>query len=163
METFSFNQIPSSLDEFKNLPEANLDSPYKTSALALLALMNFEKDTDLAFAMLDFLKGPEPCSTYEKQFITERLKNKQYKINSFFSGATPENGYNPTAPLTITIESNPYSFTEENWALMLVNSSGADSLRQIKLRKKPSTNQWFLNELLCLSDIRLPIEADPWA
>ena len=66
-------------------------------------------------------------------------------------------------PYAVSVASNPYSFTNENWAVMHVQSSGADSLRQIKLRKKPSTGQWFLNEIQCLSDIRIPVEADPWA
>jgi len=46
---------------------------------------------------------------------------------------------------------------------MYVTSGGADSPRPIKLRKKPSTGQWFLNEIQCLSDIRTPVAADPWA
>ena len=33
----------------------------------------------------------------------------------------------------------------------------------IKLRKKPSTGQWFLNDIQCLADIRVPVEEDPWA
>ena len=33
----------------------------------------------------------------------------------------------------------------------------------IKLRKKPSTGQWFLNDIQCLSDIRVPASEDPWA
>ena len=49
------------------------------------------------------------------------------------------------------------------WATMFVKSSGADSPRQIKLRKKPSTGQWFLNDIQCLSDIKVPANLDPWA
>ena len=40
---------------------------------------------------------------------------------------------------------------------------GADSARQIRLRTKPSTGQWFLWEQFLLSDIRVPVSADPWA
>ena len=42
-------------------------------------------------------------------------------------------------------------------------SGGADSARQIKLRTKPSTGQWFLWEQFLLADIRKPVSADPWA
>ena len=73
------------------------------------------------------------------------------------------NGYTPAMPYTIKVRDNPYSYPEENWATMHIKSSGADSDRQIKLRRKPSTGQWFLNEIQCLSDIRVPAEADPWA
>lgn len=162
-ETFAFTQLPQSLQQLKALPEARLDTPFQTAALAIAALGCFEQDPNTAFEMLDFLKGPAPTSPYEKQFIQERLKGKQYKVLSFFAGATPQNGYQPTVPYTITVSENPYSYPEENWATLYVTSGGADHPRPIKLRKKPSTGQWFLNELQCLADIRVPVEEDPWA
>lgn len=162
-ETFSFSSLPADPQALKALPEASLDSPFKTAALTVVALCRYEQDPDAAVEMLNVLKGPAPVSTYEKQFIRERLAGKGYKILSYFAGATPENGYQPTTPYTITVSENPYSFDTENWATLYVTSSGADDPRPIKLRKKPSTGQWFLNDIQCLSDIRLPVEADPWA
>ncbi len=140
-----------------------MDTAYKTAALAMAALLNYKNDAEAAFEMLDYLKGPEAVSTYEKQFIKERLAGKEYKIGSYFAGATTENGYVPSMPLQITVSDGPNSFTEENWAYVFVTSAGADSPRQIKLRRKPSTGQWFINELMCLSDIRVPVAQDPWA
>ncbi len=163
MAVITFNTLPGNLDELKALPEANLDSPFKTVALTMAALCSFESNFDGMVEMLDFLKGPDSVSNYEKQFIRERLNGKQYKVNSFFAGATPENGYAMSVPYTIEVKDNPYSYTEENWATMYVKSSGADSERTVKLRKKPSTGQWFLVEIQCLSDIRVPVASDPWA
>lgn len=162
-ETFVFTNLPQSQENLMALPEADLSSPFKTAALSLVALLMYEKNPETSFAMLDALRGPEPLSAYGKSFIKERLTGKEYKVKSFFKGATVENGYEPTTPYTITITDNPYSYAEENWATVYVKSAGADSERGIKLRKKPSTGQWFLNELLCLSDIRVPASADPWA
>lgn len=162
-ETFSFSALPMSLDDLKALPEASLDSAFKTTALTVLVLCRYETDPSAALEMLDFLKGPEQVSTYEKQFIAERLKGKGYKARSFLAGATPENGYQPTTPYTVTVSENLYSFDNENWATLYVTSSGADDPRPIKLRKKPSTGQWFLNDIQCLSDIRVPVAEDPWA
>jgi len=161
--TITFNSLPKTQSEIMSLPESTLDTPFKTTALALAALANFENSPADTFAMLDFLKGPEPTSAYEKQFIKDRLNGKNYKVLSFFAGATPENGYTPSVPYSITVSDNPYFYSTENWATMYVKSSGADSERSIKLRKKPSTGQWFINEIQCLSDIRVPVEADPWA
>lgn len=163
MNTFIFTSLPENVQQLQGLPEAALTSPYQTAALAIAALCRFEQDPEAVFQMLDVLKGPAPTSPFEKQFIRERLAGKTYKPFSFFQGATPENGYTPQKPYTITVRSNPYSFNNENWATLYVQSGGADSPRGIKLRKKPSTGQWFLNELQCLSDIRLPIAEDPWA
>ncbi|MBQ4602439.1 MAG: hypothetical protein IJB24_06200 [Clostridia bacterium] len=160
---FIFTSLPTNLTELMELPEAILNSPYKTAALTLVVLCNYGNDPGLTFEMLDFLKGPENVSEYEKQFIRERLKGKEYKTFSYFKGATPENGYTPIKPYTVSVSENPYSFPDENWATLYVKSSGADSPRGIKLRKKPSTGQWFLNDIQCLSDIRIPVVDDPWA
>lgn len=161
--TFTFTELPKDVEELRALPESALDTPFKTTALALAALCNYEKDTEATYGMLDFLKGPDTVSEYEKQFYKERLTGKYYKVFSFFAGATVENGYKPSVPYTVTVTANAYSYPEENRATMWVQSSGADSLRSVKLRKKPSTGQWFITEIQCLSDIRIPAAEDPWA
>jgi len=162
-ETFTFQALPTSVAELKAIPEASLDSAFKTAALTVAVLCNFENDPEGTYEMLDFLKGPESVSTAEKQFIRERLQDKVYKVFSYFAGTSPENGYTPTQPYTISVIENPYSFDNENWATLYVQSSGADNPRGIKLRKKPSTGEWFLNDIQCLSDVRIPTEKDPWA
>ena len=162
-ECFSFTAVPQNLSELQALPEATLDTPFKTAALTILALCLYKDNHDIVLEILDFLKGPESVSPYEKQFIKERLTDKYYIPFSYFIGATPENGYAPSAPFTIEVFENPYSFDNENWATLWVKSGGADNMRSIKLRKKPSTGQWFLNDIQCLSEIRVPKEADPWA
>ena len=162
-ESFTFAALPTNVAEMQALPEASLDSAFKTTALTIVALCRYEQSPDEAIEMLNFLKGPAEVSTYEKQFIKERLTGKMYKARSFFAGATPQNGYAPTVPYTITVSETPYSFDEDNWATLYVTSGGADDPRPIKLRKKPSTGQWFLNDIQCLADIRIPVEEDPWA
>ena len=161
--TFVFPAVPDNAGALSALPEASLLTPFQTAALSLLALLSYERNPETAYAMLDFLKGPETVSVYEKQFLRDRLQGKAYVVRSFFHGASPENGYTPSRPFTITVSAGPYSFSEENWAVLYVKSSGADSPRPVKLRRKPSTGQWFLNELQCLASIRLPAEEDPWA
>ena len=162
-ESFTFATLPTNVAELQALPEASLDSAFKTTALTLVALCRYEQSPDEAFEMLDFLKGPEDVSTYEKKFISEHLDGRLYKARSYFVGATPQNGYTPTTPYTITVSENPYSFDNENWATLYVTSGGADNPRPVKLRKKPSTGQWFLNDIQCLSDIRVPTSEDSWA
>lgn len=163
MESFSFESLPKNVQELKALPQASLDTPFKTAALTLAVLCHYEQNPDETYEMLDFLKGPEAVSNYEKQFLKDRLTGKFYKVKSFFAGATPQNNYEPSTPYTITVSDNSYSYPEENWATLYLQSGGADSPRPIKFRKKPSTGQWFLNEIQCLADIREPVLSDPWA
>ncbi len=162
-ESFTFNELPTNVSELQALPEASLDSAFKAAALTIVALSRYEKNPDEAIEMLNFLKGPDEVSNHEKQFIRERLEGKYYKVMSYFAGATPENGYKPTTPYKISVSENPYSFDNENWATLYVTSGGADNPRPIKLRKKPSTGQWFLNDIQCLADVRVPVAEDPWA
>ena len=162
-ETFTFDALPQTLEALQTLPEAKLDTAFKATALTILALSRYESDPQTAYAMLSWLKGPEDFSTSEKSFLQDRLRGKEYKVRSFFEGATPENDYTPNKPYVISVIENPYSFDNENWATLYVTSGGADNPRNIKLRKKPSTGQWFLNDIQCLSDIRLPKSEDKWA
>ena len=162
-ETFTFDALPQTLEALQALPEAKLDTAFKTTALTILALSRYESDPQTAYAMLSWLKGPEDFSTSEKSFLQDRLRGKEYKVRSFFEGASPENDYTPNKPYVISVIENPYSFDNENWATLYVSSGGADNPRNIKLRKKPSTGQWFLNDIQCLSDIRLPKSEDKWA
>ena len=162
-ETFTFTTIPRSVADLKALPESDLSTPFKTCALTMLVLLNYGDDVNATIEMLNFLKGPEPMNPYQIQFLKDRLVGKEYVVRSFFEGSSPQNNYIPTEPLKITVFDNPYSYPEAGWATLHMNSTGADSPRQIKCRLKPSTNQWFLVENLALSDIRTPVAADPWA
>ena len=48
------------------------DSAFKTTALTLLSLCCYEQDPAAAIEMLNFLKGPEDVSVYEKQFLQDK-------------------------------------------------------------------------------------------
>lgn len=161
--TFTFESLPKSVDELKALPEASLTSPFAVAALSVAALCSYEENKDACFEMLNLLKGPQPLTPFDYQFLRDRLGGKAYKPFSFFAGSSPANGYKPNAPYTITVSDNPYSYGDANYATLWLQSSGADSARPVKLRKKGSTGQWFLWDIQFLSDIRIPAEEDPWA
>lgn len=164
--TFTFETLPQNTGELQTLPIADMTDPYAVTALTIAALTRYKTSSGDCIKMLNFLKGPEPVSGYEAQFLRERLQGKEYKPFSFFDGATPANNYTPRRPYTITVNSNPYSFTTDSngheWCTLYVRSGGADNMRPVKLRKKASTGQWFLNDIQCLGDIRTPAADDPW-
>ena len=56
---FVFNSLPANIDELHTIPEFVMDSPYKTAALLLAVLCNYEKDPENTYAILDELKGPD--------------------------------------------------------------------------------------------------------
>ena len=108
-ETFTFEKLPESVQELQALPEASLDSPFKTAALSLCALCAYGADKAVGIEMLNFLKGPRPLSPAEISFLDDRFRDGQWYVPfSYFKGATPENNYNPTEPFTVEISSNPH-------------------------------------------------------
>ena len=163
--TVSFPQLPVNLAQLQAMPEGALRRPEHTAALTVAALCIYPVNKDAALEMLNYLQGPRGVTPYDKQFLADRFRDKDYVPRSYFAGATPQNNYEPSEPYTITVFENPYSRSQigEGYLTLHVCSGGADSPRQIKLRNKPSTGQWFLWEQFLLSDIRQPVANDPWA
>lgn len=160
--TVTLSLLPRNLDELKALPEADLHDPNGTAALALAALCRYAESVEDCVEMLNYLRGPRPMSPMELQFLRDRLVGKDYVPRSYFEGTSPQNGYTLQPPYRVTIRENPYSRQNEGYLTLHVHSSGADSDRNIVLRQKGSTGEWFLWELQCLSDIRIPTSMDPW-
>ncbi len=161
--TVNFSDLPVSLEQLRALPEARLTEPHFAAALLIPALCLWPVNEAEAQAMINFLKGPEGLSQREIQFIRDRLRGKDYLPSSYFAGATPQNGYSPASPYSVTVSENPYSYQEQGYAKLYLQSGGADSPRPVQLRFRPSTGEWFLWEQMLLSDIRQPVSADPWA
>ena len=55
-ESFTFAALPNSVAELQALPEASLDSAFKTTALTIAVLCAYEKNPDGCIEMLNFLK-----------------------------------------------------------------------------------------------------------
>ena len=102
------------------------------------------------------------CYGFDKSFIKDRfMDGKDYVPRSYFFGATPQNDYTPES-YRITVSENPYSYTNEGYAKLFIRSGGADSPREVLLRKAKD-GKWYLWEQYLLSDIRQPESANPWA
>ena len=149
-EKFTFASLPESLAEMQALPEASLDTPFKTAALTVLALCAYAADKNIGLEMLNFLN--------------DRFRDgKTYLPFTYFVGATPDNNYTPSQPYTIIIESNHVSGEEKDYMKLFIPCGGADDPRPIKMRQRGSDGKWFLWEQYLLTGVRTPKEADPWA
>lgn len=163
--TFTFQVLPESLAEMQALPEASLDSPFKTAALALCALCAYAADKNIGTEMLNWLRGPRgELSNMDKQFLNDRLSDGHYYIPfSYFNGATPDNDYTPSEPFTVRITANSHSYENAVYASLWLTSGGADSPRNFSLRKVESTGKWYLCDQFVLVGIREPKSKNPWA
>lgn len=163
-EVFTFGVLPESLAQMQALPEAGLDSPYKTAALTVLALCAYAADKGIGTEMLNWLRGPRPLNGHEISFLNDRFRDgKTYLPFTYFAGATPENDYTPSVPFTVTVESNHASGEEEGYMKLFIPCGGADAPRPVKLRRRASDGKWFLWEQYLLTGVRTPKSADPWA
>ena len=158
--TFTFTDFPKSKEELERIPEYSLDTPFKAAALTMLVLLNYQHDVNKTIELLNCLKGPQPLSNYDIQFLRDRLGGKTFVVSSYFEGATVANGYVPNKPYKITVHEDIYSYTDEGYARLTLQSSGADSKRPIKLRKKDT--KWYLWENMLLADIRPPAGSEGW-
>ena len=164
-ETFTFTALPESLAEMQVLPEAAMDTPFKTAALTVCALCAYAADKAIGTEMLNFLLGPRPLNNVQISFLNDRFREGHHVPFSYFKGAVPENDYTPDTPFTITIESGVYSDANagEGYKKLFIRSGGADNPREIVLRQRGSDGRWFLWEQFLLVGIRDPKSADPWA
>ncbi len=163
-ETFTFPALPESVEQMKTLPEAAMDTPFKTASLTVCALCAFAADQAMGIDLLNFLRGPRPLTGQDISFIKDRFRGgaRNYIIFSYFGGAKPENDYTPSQPYTVTVTSDAHSFDEQGYARLYIACGGADSPRPVKLRKK-ADGQWCLWEQYLLTDIRQPKADAPWA
>lgn len=157
-KTITFEKLPQSAADIKACHD-----PFEAAAYAVAAFIKYTENVAEGEAMLDALKGPEKLNPFGKQFLRDRLRGKEYVARSYIEGTSPDNGYTMPATYKIKVMSNPYSYTEANYARLLLTSSGADNPRFIVLRKKPSTGEWFLWQYEgILADIRAPKGTSGW-
>lgn len=162
-EVFTFSALPESVEQLCALPEAAMDTPFKTAALTVCALCAFACAQDVGIQMLNHLRGPRPLNGHDISFIKDRFRGERsYLPFSYFAGATPDNNYTPSQPYTLTVTADAHSYDEQGYARLYIASGGADSPRPIKLRQK-ADGQWCLWEQYLTTDIRPPKAADPWA
>lgn len=156
--------VPQNIEQMMKMPYASLSNEFEVGALTVAVLCNYCQDSQATVEMLNYLRGPRPLSTLDVQFLRDRLSGKPYKMLSYLNGTSPSNNYTPTMPLEVTIVTTPASAFQPDMIRLFIPSSGADSLRQLDLRRKPSTGQWFLWSLVGLMpDVRIPVSQDPWA
>ncbi len=156
--------LPQNIEQLMQMPYATLVNEFEVAALTVAVLCNYCQNPQATVEMLNYLRGPRPLSTLEVQFLRDRLSGKPYKMLSYLNGTSPQNNYTPSMPLGVTIVTTPTSVTQPDMIRLFIRSSGADSLRELDLRRKPSTGQWFLwSHVGLMPDVRIPVNQDPWA
>ncbi len=153
--TYTFDKLPTTLDELKKFSlkskiEGDFDyGMFAPMAATILALHAYGTDKEEAYKMLDYVYGPnQTFSNLDKQFVQTQFATAANKVlqNCYFGGATPENGYTPDEPFTITLEEGPYFIKASNGKperhMSFVYFAGADSERYMDVFKS-SGGTWY--------------------
>lgn len=162
-KTYTFSRILCTAEDLKQL---DITDEYQAACAVVFALAAYETDAAAAKEMFDYINGPETVSAFDTEFIRTQLRQYPYVMRSYFNQTSPDNGYALGAEVSLTVKENVYSRTEENYVNLLFHSSGADSDRAVKLRKKGSTGEWFVFSDTyrgLMAGIRQPKADDPWA
>ena len=155
----TIRRLPETLEEFSS--QMDLSRPENTCALLLEALALWLRDREAGHQALDLLRGPRPMLPYDRQFLRDRMRGKEYLARAYFEGAAPENGYTPHTPCTLTVLPDTHP-AEPGYCKVFLVTAGADSPRPVTLRRKGDS--WYLWEYSSiLTGIRLPAAEDPWA
>ncbi len=160
-ERIMFDQLINNYEDFVGLADKQMTNPFYTVAFTIYALNMYPKNKEESLKMLTYLCGPRGLSEMDKQFIRDRFMDKDYVPRSYFEGALPSNDYTPSIPYTIMVHDSPYSYQNEGYMTLFVQSGGADSLRQVQVRQAKD-GKWYLWEQMLLADIRKPESENPW-
>ncbi|NLW69834.1 MAG: hypothetical protein GX061_01950 [Eubacteriaceae bacterium] len=158
----TLNALPDTLEEFKLLLKEDFSLPEYTCALLICAFNVFCKDNIVGTEAINLLKGPEKLSNHAIGLLKDCLNDKPHLPLSFFKGATPQNNYTPREYTIEFLPEQSSQACEEGYMRLWLSSGGADSPRQVKLRKKG--DEWFIWEYPSLiMGIRKPAKEDVWA
>ncbi len=159
----TFSRLPVSVAELEASDAEYFQHPQYAAAMFLAVMCSYGDDPAAALDMVDYLKGPETLSDYDRSFLKDRMIDKLYLPYSYFDGASVENDYTPDEPYTVRLSENSYSRDEKGFIKFFISSAGADSPRPVTVRQKGSTGEWFLWEQSLLVGIRLPASMDKWS
>ena len=71
------NPLPKSTAEVKPAK-----TPQQTAAFTIAALIRYTENAEAGIAMLDVLRGPRPLNNFNKQFLRDQLRGKEYTARS---------------------------------------------------------------------------------
>ncbi|MBQ3380113.1 MAG: hypothetical protein IJG50_09700 [Clostridia bacterium] len=180
--TYTFSTVPKS---YEDLIQYKLDSPYKTMALLFMAFRTWTpQDPETCLEMMDYLTCTNvdseetdaeghrlaiPFSKYNywREFMRDLMtQNTKYRFigNAYLGGASPQNNYTPTEPITVTLRQSVYdpfcAQTSESPELkqILIHIDGADSDRYALLYQD-QLGDWRIygdNWMGLLTDVKKP-------
>ncbi len=139
--TVTLSDIPETLDDIKNmtLPRGTADihnTPYLGPALMVCALNQAFRDKEECKSMLNYVakRGHDINTGVVDAYPSDWSQLYQYKsipsILSYFEGATKQNNWTPSKPITMKMQLTQYSYTADEFVIRLLVKSAAKASPQ---------------------------------
>ena len=174
--TYTFDKLPATLDELKEFSlKSDVQGDYDYGMFApmtatIIALHTYGTNKDEAYKMLEYVYGPnQTFNNFDKQFVQTQFATAANKVlqDCYFGGATPENGYKPDQPYTITLEEGPYMIKAKDGKperhMSFIYFAGADTERYMDVFKS-SGGTWYAyesNYKHLLASVKEPVIENP--
>lgn len=167
-----FIPVPKNAAELKAIDRTGDNGRFVTAALLIAAYKTWtpqNEDTcaEMMKALMNSPVSPDTFTNHTKQFVKDRmLQNGKWQCiaDAYCDGATPENNYRPSSPVTITLREYPYlpqksTMTGKELLVEKIVSdfAGADTERSVSVYKDPTDGRWYLFSDSCrnlLGDIK---------
>lgn len=157
-----FDKLIKDVVEFDSYDRTN---PYVVCGLVVHTICNYD-NKDMFYDMLSYLMGPkQDINPIFKQRINDRMiQGDKYKYigKGYFKNTSSSNGYELPDTLIVDVVESSSQAVEDGYLRLDLVHSGADSKRQIMLRKAKDNN-WYLwsdSVINLLVDVR--VEDDFW-
>ena len=152
----SFNRFPASVAEFKEVREKIGKEPQGAVALEVMAMEMYRRDRNVGTECLKWCNtstNTNACLGQLKETFGKDVNYaRPYQMAAFLEGATPDNGYKPNEPYTVTIdvrENRPYEYSKIYQANVLtfwIHCGGARSgtkrsIQVVKTAKKDEVSK----------------------
>lgn len=107
-KTISIDHIPNTVEEFENMQMEIATTPEGAVMMVLVAMEVYNRDREAGAQCIRLCNVENNVYSIESRLKDLFNKNDQYysrpyQVASFFEGAKPSNGYNPTKPYTIRV------------------------------------------------------------
>lgn len=174
--TIEFLALPKNVEDLKLIDRSGDNGKFVVVAQLLASLKTWKKEdeetcSEMMKELLNSPTVPNNYSNFTKSFVKDRmLQNDKYDFlaDAYFDGATPENGYTPNSPLSITLREYPYApqlstmYGPNIYVEKIVSDfKGADSERSVSVYKDQKDQKWYIwsdTYKGLLVDIKTPIK-----
>ena len=156
-QTVKVEKMPTTVEEFVELRNKIATTPEGGATMFILALKLQKENPEVGIQCLVIATDRsrlQEGSVYkgfqlykpDMNSIKRQLTSYPYIVNSYFKGATPENGYTTKTPYVLNFSSNPYSGNIADGKFKIfVKCYGADNPRPIRMIKN-NKGYWKASE-----------------